>query len=174
MPFETLGSVPRRIAVIGGGISGMAAAHLLADANSVVLFEAEGRLGGHARTKIAQQFQHGKVGQRFDRKAHHMRQRRQRLGEQMVMPGQGGGGIDVEGRADGGGNIGDGHILGVQDAVAIEKMIHAGPLARIRCAPCYSRRARPRNSPPGAAAIFPEALGRFGGGQRPGRDRRNR
>lgn len=53
MPFETLGSVPRRIAVIGGGISGMAAAHLLADQNSVVLFEAEGRLGGHARTKIA-------------------------------------------------------------------------------------------------------------------------
>ena len=53
MPFETLGSIPRRIAVIGGGISGMAAAHLLADANSVVLFEAEGRLGGHARTKIA-------------------------------------------------------------------------------------------------------------------------
>jgi predicted NAD/FAD-binding protein len=53
MPFETLGSIPRRIAVIGGGISGMAAAHLLADENSVVLFEAEGRLGGHARTKIA-------------------------------------------------------------------------------------------------------------------------
>lgn len=52
MPFETLGSVPRRIAVIGGGISGMAAAHLLADQNSVVLFEAEGRLGGHARTKM--------------------------------------------------------------------------------------------------------------------------
>jgi predicted NAD/FAD-binding protein len=30
----------------------MAAAHLLADQNSVVLFEAEGRLGGHARTKM--------------------------------------------------------------------------------------------------------------------------
>jgi uncharacterized protein len=53
MPFETMGSVPRRIAVIGGGISGMAAAHLLADGNSVVLFEAEPRLGGHARTIIA-------------------------------------------------------------------------------------------------------------------------
>ena len=53
MPFETLGSVPRRIAVIGGGISGMAAAHLLADTDRVVLFEAENRLGGHARTKIA-------------------------------------------------------------------------------------------------------------------------
>ena len=50
MPFETPGSLPRRIAVIGGGISGMAAAHLLADENAVVLFESEKRLGGHART----------------------------------------------------------------------------------------------------------------------------
>ncbi len=53
MPFETLGQAPRRIAVIGGGISGMAAAHLLANSHSVVLYEAEGRLGGHARTVIA-------------------------------------------------------------------------------------------------------------------------
>ena len=54
MPFETLGSVPRRIAVIGGGISGMAAAHLLADYDQVVLFEAEPRLGGHARVPRGQ------------------------------------------------------------------------------------------------------------------------
>jgi predicted NAD/FAD-binding protein len=53
MPFEQFGPAPRRIAVIGGGISGMAAAHLLADRNSVVLFEAQPRLGGHARTVIA-------------------------------------------------------------------------------------------------------------------------
>ena len=53
MPFEHLGQPLRRVAVIGGGISGMAAAHLLADRASVVLFEAEGRLGGHARTVIA-------------------------------------------------------------------------------------------------------------------------
>ncbi|OYU17887.1 MAG: cyclopropane-fatty-acyl-phospholipid synthase [Rhodobacteraceae bacterium PARR1] len=52
MPFESLGSAPRRIAVIGGGIAGMAAAHLLADHDSVVLFEVENRLGGHARTKL--------------------------------------------------------------------------------------------------------------------------
>jgi predicted NAD/FAD-binding protein len=52
MPFERLGQAPRRIAVIGGGISGMAAAHLLADRHSVVLFEREPRLGGHARTVI--------------------------------------------------------------------------------------------------------------------------
>ena len=53
MPFENLGPAPRRIAVIGGGISGMAAAHLLAERNSVVLYEAEPRLGGHARTVLA-------------------------------------------------------------------------------------------------------------------------
>lgn len=53
MPFESPGSAPRRIAVIGGGISGMAAAHLLAGHDSVVLFEADKRLGGHARTLIA-------------------------------------------------------------------------------------------------------------------------
>jgi predicted NAD/FAD-binding protein len=53
MPFETLRHAPRRIAVIGGGISGMAGAHLLAETHSVVLYEAEPRLGGHARTVIA-------------------------------------------------------------------------------------------------------------------------
>ena len=53
MPFERLTAAPRRIAVIGGGISGMAAAHLLAADNAVVLFEAEHRLGVHARTVMA-------------------------------------------------------------------------------------------------------------------------
>lgn len=53
MPFERFSAAPRRIAVIGGGISGMAAAHLLAADNAVVLFEAEPRLGGHARTVLA-------------------------------------------------------------------------------------------------------------------------
>lgn len=53
MPFETRSPASRRIAVIGGGISGMAAAHLLANDNAVVLFETENRLGGHARTKMA-------------------------------------------------------------------------------------------------------------------------
>ena len=53
MPFETINPASRRIAVIGGGISGMAAAHLLANDNAVVLFEAEARLGGHARTVMA-------------------------------------------------------------------------------------------------------------------------
>ena len=53
MPFEQLGPDPRRVAVIGGGISGMAAAHLLSRDHAVVLYEAEGRLGGHARTVFA-------------------------------------------------------------------------------------------------------------------------
>ena len=50
MPFETGAGGPKRIAVIGGGISGMSAAHLLSGSNAVVLYEAESRLGGHART----------------------------------------------------------------------------------------------------------------------------
>jgi len=53
MPFETTGYVPRRIAVIGGGISGLSAAHALSRGNAVVIYEAEGRLGGHARTILA-------------------------------------------------------------------------------------------------------------------------
>lgn len=53
MPFETTTAAPRKIAVIGAGISGMGAAHALAKNHHVVLFEAEARLGGHARTKVA-------------------------------------------------------------------------------------------------------------------------
>ncbi|WP_102109146.1 NAD(P)/FAD-dependent oxidoreductase [Oceaniglobus roseus] len=53
MPFETAAPPARRIAVIGGGISGMGAAHALSARHAVVLFEAEPRLGGHARTVMA-------------------------------------------------------------------------------------------------------------------------
>jgi len=42
----------RRIAVIGAGIAGLGAAWLLSRFHDVVLFEAEGRLGGHARTVV--------------------------------------------------------------------------------------------------------------------------
>ena len=42
-----------RVAVIGAGISGMGAAHMLGQTHRVTLFEAEPRLGGHARTKMA-------------------------------------------------------------------------------------------------------------------------
>lgn len=63
MPFEalTLGEMPaykspdfaKKIAIIGGGITGMGAAQMLAKTHRVTLFEAEPRLGGHARTKLA-------------------------------------------------------------------------------------------------------------------------
>ncbi len=39
-----------RVGVVGSGISGLAAAHYLARAHRVTLFEAESRLGGHAHT----------------------------------------------------------------------------------------------------------------------------
>jgi len=53
MPFEIGAGAPKKIAVIGAGISGMGAAHMLADTNIVSLFETESRLGGHARTVMA-------------------------------------------------------------------------------------------------------------------------
>ncbi len=53
MPFEARYAAPRRIAVIGAGISGMGAAFQLSEDHHVTVFEAENRLGGHARTKIA-------------------------------------------------------------------------------------------------------------------------
>jgi predicted NAD/FAD-binding protein len=43
----------RRIAVVGGGISGLTAGHILSRTDEVTLFEAAGRLGGHADTHLA-------------------------------------------------------------------------------------------------------------------------
>ncbi|MFE2557834.1 NAD(P)/FAD-dependent oxidoreductase [Streptomyces sp. NPDC059352] len=40
----------RSVAVVGGGVAGLTAAHVLSRAYDVVLYEAEGRLGGHAHT----------------------------------------------------------------------------------------------------------------------------
>jgi predicted NAD/FAD-binding protein len=60
MPFEAIDPPQpdlmtgrRNIAVIGAGISGMGAAHMLADDHHITIFESEARLGGHARTKMA-------------------------------------------------------------------------------------------------------------------------
>ena len=49
---------PKKIAVVGGGISGLGAAYALSNTYQVTLFEAENRLGGHARTIFS-----GKSGQ---------------------------------------------------------------------------------------------------------------
>jgi predicted NAD/FAD-binding protein len=46
----TNGRAGQRIAIIGSGITGLSAAWLLAKTNDVVLYEAEGRPGGHSRT----------------------------------------------------------------------------------------------------------------------------
>lgn len=43
----------QRIAIIGGGISGLSSAYLLAPHHAVTLFEAAPKLGGHARTVMA-------------------------------------------------------------------------------------------------------------------------
>ncbi len=53
MPFELGATTPKKIAIIGAGISGLGAAYMLAEDNHVTLIEAEPRLGGHARTVVA-------------------------------------------------------------------------------------------------------------------------
>jgi predicted NAD/FAD-binding protein len=53
VPFETPSAPARRIAIVGGGVTGMAAAEALSATHHVTLIEAERRLGGHARTILA-------------------------------------------------------------------------------------------------------------------------
>lgn len=53
MPFDLTRGAPKKIAIIGGGISGLASAWLLSQHHQVTLFEAAPRLGGHARTVLA-------------------------------------------------------------------------------------------------------------------------
>ncbi len=53
MLFKQSNNQAQKVAVIGGGISGMGAAYKLSKYIQVTLFEAEPRLGGHARTKLA-------------------------------------------------------------------------------------------------------------------------
>lgn len=53
MSFDALPICPQRVAIVGGGISGLAAAYLLAPHHAVTLYEAAPRLGGHARTVMA-------------------------------------------------------------------------------------------------------------------------
>ena len=53
MSFDAFSSARQRIAIVGGGISGLAAAWLLSKTHNVTLFEAAPRLGGHARTVLA-------------------------------------------------------------------------------------------------------------------------
>jgi len=45
-----------RVAVVGAGVAGLSAAWLLSTRHDVVLFEADGRLGGHANTTEAPGF----------------------------------------------------------------------------------------------------------------------
>ena len=50
-----------RIAIVGGGVSGLVTAYLLQDRHEIVLFEAAGRVGGHADTHAVNQ-----AGRQYD------------------------------------------------------------------------------------------------------------
>jgi hypothetical protein len=58
MTFQKMPITRKKIAIIGGGISGLGAAYALSKTYQVTLYEAENRLGGHARTILS-----GKNGQ---------------------------------------------------------------------------------------------------------------
>ncbi len=51
--FDETRGVRKKIAIVGAGISGLSAAYYLSENNDVTLYEAEPRLGGHARTVMA-------------------------------------------------------------------------------------------------------------------------
>lgn len=53
MSFDAPPQHRQRIAIVGGGISGLAAAYRLTPQHDVTLYEAAPRLGGHARTVVA-------------------------------------------------------------------------------------------------------------------------
>ncbi|WP_109466672.1 NAD(P)/FAD-dependent oxidoreductase [Albibacillus kandeliae] len=51
--FDQTQGPRKRIAIVGGGISGLSAAYYLSPRHDVTLYEAAPRLGGHARTVVA-------------------------------------------------------------------------------------------------------------------------
>ena len=78
----------------------------------------------HACAQPCQCLQDRLVGIGLHRVADQVRQAIERLFEDAVMPGQGGGGIDVERGADFLRDLRQGHVFGMEDAVAVEEVVH--------------------------------------------------
>ena len=51
--FDQVQYPRKKIAIVGGGISGLSAAYYLSPHHDVTIFESAPRLGGHARTVMA-------------------------------------------------------------------------------------------------------------------------
>ncbi len=76
------------------------------------------------RPQIGHQPHHGEIGIGLHRVADKVIHPGKRLVEEAIVPGQRGHRIAVERRAHLGRDVGQGHVLGVQDAVAIKEVVH--------------------------------------------------
>ena len=79
-----------------------------------------------ASARLANKFQNGDVRQGFHRIADKMRHTAQAFVEQPEMTQQSRRGIDIERCTHLGRDIGQGNVFGVQNAIAVQKVIHVG------------------------------------------------
>ena len=66
----------------------------------------------------------------FERTMRDLQEMRRQSASSLVLPGQGGGGIAVERRADGCRDFGQWHVFGMKLAVAVKEVVHAGSCQR--------------------------------------------
>jgi hypothetical protein len=93
----------------------------------------------HPRAEPGEMGQDRLVRVRFHREADEVVETAQRLFEQAEVAGQRGAGIDVERRADLRRDLRQRHVLGMQDAVPVEEMVHLACPSRAHRAQVASR-----------------------------------
>ena len=107
----------------------------------------------HAGAERGHQAEDREVGVGLHRVADQVVEAGERLLEDPVVAGEGGGGVDVEGRADRGGDLGERHVLGVELAAAIEEVVHQAAVTRQMALPTSSATSSapsgPRATPTG-------------------------
>ncbi len=118
-----------RVFQFGAGLADAGEHHRLGrDAGGERAFHLASRDHVGTGAEARQRRQHGNVGVRLDREADARIEPRDGIGEGLVMALQGRGGIAIERRADGFGNGGDRHALGMELTVLVIEMVHGeGP-----------------------------------------------